>query len=72
MSDLRAENRRLRAELAVERKRVGDLRLEVARLQDVNDAHLTRFRELQGVPADCVLIPLCEADMHALRYGRML
>ena len=70
MSDLRAENRRLRAELAVERKRTGDLRLEVSRLQDVNEAHIIRFQELQGVPASCVMIPLSESDVQMLR-GRM-
>jgi hypothetical protein len=66
MSDLRKENRTLRAELAVARNKIGDLREELARLQDVNEAHTIRFNELRGVPADCFLIPLTTRDVEML------
>ena len=71
MSDLRAENRRLRAGLVVAKNRIGDLREEVARLHSVNEGHIIRFQGLQGVPADCVMIPLSDTDVQML-HGRQM
>lgn len=69
MIDLRAEIGRLNERVKTLILENEALRKEISRLSAVNDAHTTRFRELQGVPADCVLIPLSDRDMQLLAGG---